>query len=203
MQSVTVVHQNLANRVIDGIAIGASGIATFKLQEPASYPTTWLPISGAPFVLLMNQGVYDSLSAKEKGWVAAAADAALSVGGGAGVALAVLVGFTVVAVFWRYALNDPIFGVEDVSTMALTIVVSAAIVAPGFGTLLVLLFIRVPVGLAMLLVSVPGIALIRPAAVAPVLAGEIFAVSSNYSIRRPEVAALVPMHFEYHGGSSA
>ena len=58
----------------------------------------------------------------------------------------------------------------------------AAIAVLGFGALLVLLFIRVPVGLAMLLVSVPGIALIRPAAVAPVLAGEIFAVSSNYSL---------------------
>ena len=58
----------------------------------------------------------------------------------------------------------------------------AAIAVLGFGALLVLLFIRVPVGLAMLLVSVPGIALIRPAAVAPVLAGEIFSVSSNYSL---------------------
>ena len=88
MQPVTVVHQNLANGVIDGIAIGASGIGAFKLQEPASYLTTWLPISGAPFVLLMNQGVYDSLSAQEKGWVDAAADAALSAGGGAGYARA-------------------------------------------------------------------------------------------------------------------
>ena len=74
--------------VIDGIAIGASGIGAFKLQEPANYLTTWLPISGAPFVLLMNRGVYDALSAQEKGWVDAAADAALSAGGGAGYARA-------------------------------------------------------------------------------------------------------------------
>ena len=52
----------------------------------------------------------------------------------------------------------------------------------GFCALFVLLFIRVPVGLAMLLVSVPGIAVIRPAAVVPVLAGEIFTVASNYTL---------------------
>ena len=34
----------------------------------------------------------------------------------------------------------------------------------------------------MLLVSVPGIAAIRPAAVVPVLAGEIFTVASNYTL---------------------
>ena len=53
-----------------------------------NYLTTWLLISGAPFVLLMNQGVYDALSAQEKGWVDAAADATLSAGGGAGYARA-------------------------------------------------------------------------------------------------------------------
>ena len=83
MQPVTAVHRNLANGVIDGIAIGASGIPAFKLHEPANYLTTWLPISGAPFVLLMNGEVYDSLSAEEKGWVDAAADSTLSAGGGA------------------------------------------------------------------------------------------------------------------------
>ena len=42
-----------------------------------------------------------------------------------GLALTVLAGLTVVAVFRRYALNDPIFGVEDLSAMTLTIVVAA------------------------------------------------------------------------------
>ena len=44
-----------------------------------------------------------------------------------GIALAGLMAITVVAVFWRYALNNPIFGIEDVSTMALTVVVAASI----------------------------------------------------------------------------
>ena len=52
----------------------------------------------------------------------------------------------------------------------------------GFLALLVLLVTRVPVGLAMLLVGGAGIATIRPGAVVPVLAGEIFAVSSRYSL---------------------
>ena len=52
----------------------------------------------------------------------------------------------------------------------------------GFLALLVLLFIRVPVGLAMMIVGVAGIAAIRPGAVMAVLAGEVFAVASRYSL---------------------
>ena len=52
----------------------------------------------------------------------------------------------------------------------------------GFAALLVLLLIRVPVGLAMLLVGLAGIAGIRPGAVVPVVAGEMFAVSSRYPL---------------------
>ncbi|MCY3612117.1 MAG: TRAP transporter large permease [Gemmatimonadetes bacterium] len=52
----------------------------------------------------------------------------------------------------------------------------------GFLALLALLLIRMPVGLAMLVVGVAGIALIRPGAVVPVLAGEVFAVASRYSL---------------------
>lgn len=44
-----------------------------------------------------------------------------------GVALAGLMLETVIAVIWRYILNDPIFGIEDTSTMALTVVVAAAV----------------------------------------------------------------------------
>lgn len=44
-----------------------------------------------------------------------------------GVALVALMLITVIAVFWRYALNDPIFGIEDVSTMTLTVVVAASV----------------------------------------------------------------------------
>lgn len=43
------------------------------------------------------------------------------------VALFVLMAVTVVAVFWRYVLRDPIFGVEDLSTMSLTIIVAASV----------------------------------------------------------------------------
>ena len=42
-------------------------------------------------------------------------------------AVIVLVAVTVVAVFWRYIHNDPIFGIEDLSTMALTVVVAGSI----------------------------------------------------------------------------
>lgn len=38
------------------------------------------------------------------------------------VGITVLLGVTVVAVFWRYALNAPIFGIEDISIVTLTIV---------------------------------------------------------------------------------
>lgn len=44
-----------------------------------------------------------------------------------GVAVVVLMLITVVSVFWRYALRAPIFGIEDVSTMALTVVVAGAV----------------------------------------------------------------------------
>ena len=81
MQPGTVVHQSLSTGVIDGVAISPSGIVAFQLQEPASYLTTWLPLSGLPFVLLMNQEVYDGLSAEQQGWIDDVADASLSLAG--------------------------------------------------------------------------------------------------------------------------
>ena len=44
-----------------------------------------------------------------------------------GIALAVLLGITVAEVFWRYVLNDSLLWIEDLSTMALAVVVAAAI----------------------------------------------------------------------------
>lgn len=44
-----------------------------------------------------------------------------------GLALVALTTITVVSVFWRYVLRDPIFGIEDASTMALTVFVAGAI----------------------------------------------------------------------------
>jgi len=52
----------------------------------------------------------------------------------------------------------------------------------GFGALFVLLFIRMPVGLAMMLVGTVGIYTIRPPAAVPTLAGEIFGEAANYPL---------------------
>ena len=46
-----------------------------------------------------------------------------------GLGLFGLVAITVTAVFWRYILNNPIFGIEDISTLALTIVVGAGAIS--------------------------------------------------------------------------
>lgn len=45
----------------------------------------------------------------------------------AGVGLFVLMGITVVSVFWRYALRDPIFGIGDLSSMSLVVVVAGGV----------------------------------------------------------------------------
>ncbi len=81
-QPVNVINQNLANGVIDAIAIGPSAIGSFKLHEPANYITTWFPGSGSAFVLLMNKDVYDGLTDEQRGWIDAAADESLSMSGG-------------------------------------------------------------------------------------------------------------------------
>ncbi|WP_419911331.1 TRAP transporter substrate-binding protein [Hoeflea sp.] len=83
-QPVTVINQNLANGVIDGIAIDSSAIAAFKLHEPGNYVTTWMPGSGSAFVLLMNKDVYNGLSEEERGWVDEASADWLSKSGGEG-----------------------------------------------------------------------------------------------------------------------
>ncbi|MDE2973731.1 MAG: TRAP transporter small permease subunit [Gemmatimonadota bacterium] len=44
-----------------------------------------------------------------------------------GIALAVLLGVTVAEVFWRYAMNDSLLWIEDISTMSLAVVVAGAI----------------------------------------------------------------------------
>ncbi|MEM1237403.1 MAG: TRAP transporter large permease [Pseudomonadota bacterium] len=56
------------------------------------------------------------------------------------------------------------------------------IAAVGFASLFLLLLIRMPVGLAMMLVGTVGIWAIRPQAALPKLAGEIFAEASNYPL---------------------
>lgn len=49
-----------------------------------------------------------------------------------GVTALILLGLTIiVSVFWRYVLNRPIFGSEDIATMCLTVVVASAIAYAG------------------------------------------------------------------------
>jgi len=45
--------------------------------------------------------------------------------------IVVLLGVTVAAVFWRYVLNAPIFGIEDVSIVTLTVVAAGAVAYGG------------------------------------------------------------------------
>lgn len=52
----------------------------------------------------------------------------------------------------------------------------------GFITLLILLYLRMSVGIAMMLVGTVGIYLIRPAAAMPKLAGEIFSEATSYPL---------------------
>lgn len=52
---------------------------------------------------------------------------AIALGALGALALAALVVITLVSVFWRYVLRDPIFGIEDISTMALTVFVAGAV----------------------------------------------------------------------------
>jgi TRAP-type transport system periplasmic protein len=81
-QPVTVINQNLANGVIDAIAIDPSAFLSFALFEPANYVTVGIPGSGSAFVLLMNNGVFNSLSDEEKGWINEASGDWLSRSGG-------------------------------------------------------------------------------------------------------------------------
>ena len=81
MQPATVLHQNLSTGVIDGVVISPTAIVAYRLHEPIAYITTWFPLSGLVFSLLMNREVYESLSAEERGWIDEAADSSLSVAG--------------------------------------------------------------------------------------------------------------------------
>lgn len=58
----------------------------------------------------------------------------------------------------------------------------STIAALGFGILLLLLYIRVPVGIAMMIVGAAGIWMIRPTAALPTLAREIFSEAASYPL---------------------
>ena len=48
-----------------------------------------------------------------------------------GAAVVFLVGLTVVSVVWRYILNDPLFGITDISRMSLAVIVMGALAYGG------------------------------------------------------------------------
>lgn len=80
-QPVTVINQNLTNGVVDAVSIDPSAALSFKLHEPANYITKNIPGAGSAFILLMNKGVYGSLTDEEKGWVDQASGKWLSLQG--------------------------------------------------------------------------------------------------------------------------
>lgn len=80
-QPITVVHQNLANGVIDGILSAPAAVKLFKLHEPGNFLTTYFPSSGLSFVVLMNRQVYESLSDQQRAWIDAASSEELSLAG--------------------------------------------------------------------------------------------------------------------------
>lgn len=81
-QPVSVINQNLQNGVVDAVSIDPSATMSFSMHEPANYMTVGIPGAGSAFVLLMNKGVWNSLSDQEKAWVDAASGKWLSLSGG-------------------------------------------------------------------------------------------------------------------------
>jgi TRAP-type C4-dicarboxylate transport system substrate-binding protein len=77
-QPASLMNQNLANGLIDGILIDPSAIQSFSLHEPANYVTTWFPGSGSAFTLLMNRDSYDALDPHARAAIDAAATDDLS-----------------------------------------------------------------------------------------------------------------------------
>ena len=80
-QDVTEINQNLANGVIDGIAIDPASIISFKLNEVGKFVTLGVPAQGIAFSLMMNKQTYASLSAQERKWVDTVAGEAFSLAG--------------------------------------------------------------------------------------------------------------------------
>ncbi|AOW13799.1 hypothetical protein LPB72_01750 [Hydrogenophaga crassostreae] len=80
-QDVTEINQNLANGVIDGIAIDPASIISFKLNEVGKFVTLGVPAQGIAFSLMMNKQTYASLSTQERKWIDAVAGEAFSLAG--------------------------------------------------------------------------------------------------------------------------
>jgi len=80
-QEATEINQNLANGVIDGIAVDPASILSFKLHEVGKFVTLGIPAQGIAFSLLMNKKTYAALSAQERQWVDSVAGETFSVEG--------------------------------------------------------------------------------------------------------------------------
>ena len=80
-QDVTEINQNLANGVIDGIAIDPASIVSFKLNEVGKFVTLGIPAQGIAFSLMMNKQSYAALTPQERQWVDTAAGEAFSLAG--------------------------------------------------------------------------------------------------------------------------
>ena len=80
-QEATEINQNLANGVIDGIAVDPASIISFKLHEFGKFVTLGIPAQGIAFTLLMNKKVYAALTPEERQRVDKAAGEAFSIVG--------------------------------------------------------------------------------------------------------------------------
>ena len=80
-QEVTEINQNLANGVIDGIAIDPASIISFKLNEVGKFVTLGIPAQGIAFSLMMNKQSYAALTPQEQKWIDAASGEAFSLAG--------------------------------------------------------------------------------------------------------------------------
>jgi TRAP-type transport system periplasmic protein len=80
-QEVTEINQNLANGVIDAIAVDPASIVSFKLNEVGKFVTLGIPAHGIAFSLMMSKQTYGALTAQERQWVDAAAGEAFSLAG--------------------------------------------------------------------------------------------------------------------------
>ncbi len=66
---ITKVYTAMQTGVIDGVFVGASAIRSFKLAEVGKYFTVGLPPTFTAFYLIMNRGVWDGLTEKEKAMI--------------------------------------------------------------------------------------------------------------------------------------
>lgn len=75
---ITQVYNALQTGLIDGVITGASTLSDFKFAEVAHAITTGVPLGRLTFYTVMNKGVYDSLTPKEKAAVDGIAGVPLS-----------------------------------------------------------------------------------------------------------------------------